>query len=379
MAKLPYSRVLDITVSRSQQFPSRRGFGVPLFLTTATVSGVLDSTHLTVVYGSMEEVADDWASNTQPYLAAEAAFSQNPRPLQIKLGYIPSATSTKAAMKTALDAIVGYDDEWYWADVEATMRDTALVDGLIEWIETRNKIAVVTSNDADMENPADTTNVAARYKGVLERSAIVYHTDATKFPGYALAAKLGTFNFDEPNSAYTAKFKSLALVTAVNKGSAAVQGITGFTPKLGQAAVTGHLANVYVDIGGQAFMVEGSVLKANVFIDEIHATDWIIMRTQEETLAILLNNARVPFTDAGMEMLASGARTVMRQADRAGLVADDLNPDTGLYEAAVVFEIPSVFSVPESQRKARIAPPIKVTFRYSGAVHFATINYYMTF
>jgi len=38
-----------------------------------------------------------------------------------------------------------------------------------------------------------------------------------------------------------------------------------------------------------------------------------------------------------------------------------------------------VFSVPESQRKARIAPEIKVTFRYAGAVHYTTINYRMTF
>jgi hypothetical protein len=38
-----------------------------------------------------------------------------------------------------------------------------------------------------------------------------------------------------------------------------------------------------------------------------------------------------------------------------------------------------VFDVPASQRKARIAPAIGVRFRYSGAVHYTTINYRMTF
>ena len=117
----------------------------------------------------------------------------------------------------------------------------------------------------------------------------------------------------------------------------------------------------------------------NVFIDEIHATDWIIARTEEETLGILLNNARIPYTDAGMEQLASGARAVMRMADRAGLIANDLDPETGDYLPSVIFTIPSVFDVPASQRKARIAPEIKVEFRYAGAVHYTTINYRMTF
>ena len=80
-----------------------------------------------------------------------------------------------------------------------------------------------------------------------------------------------------------------------------------------------------------------------------------------------------------MEMLAAAPRTVMQIANQAGLIANDLNPETGEYEPAVVYEIPSVFSVPEAQRKARIAPAIKVTFRYAGSVHYTTINYHMTF
>jgi hypothetical protein len=139
------------------------------------------------------------------------------------------------------------------------------------------------------------------------------------------------------------------------------------------------MANTYIDIGDRNFVAEGSTLTPNVFIDEIHATVWIIFRTEEETLGVLLNNQRVPYTDAGMETLASGARTVMRMADRAGLIAQDFNPETGDYEPAVEFQIPSVFDVPESQRVARIAPDIRVRFRYSGAVHYTTIHYTMTF
>ncbi|WP_395175046.1 DUF3383 family protein [Roseibium alexandrii] len=380
MARIPYSRTVNVTLSRNDAFPSRRGFGVALFLTSKAVAGKLDADNLTKVYGSMEEVAADFASTDDFYKAANQAFAQNPRPLQVKAAFYNSTTVTDAAtMKTALDAIYDIDGDWYWLGIESALRDTAICDGIVEWTEAKNKQSGLDTNDANHEDPADATNISARHKGTVERTWTFYHDDADEFAAFALAAMLGTFNFDEADSAYTAKYKRLKTVSPINVGSAAVQAITGFTPQLGQSESAGHMANTYIDIGGRDFVVEGSTLTPDVFIDEIHATDWIIARTEEELLAILLNNARVPYTDPGMQQLASAARIVMKQAFRAGLVADDLNPETGEYEPAITYIIPSVFDVPESQRKKRIAPEIQVRFRYAGAVHYTTIRYQMTF
>lgn len=382
MARLPYSRVVNVKLSRNEAFPARRGFGVPLFLTNVAKAGVLDATNRTKLYGSMEEVVADHAATTEVYKAFEQAFSQNPRPLQLKAGFITvadPATLTAAQLKTELDTIYDRDNAWYWIDVAAPLRDKAALDGLIEWTQAKNKFNLITTNDVGHKTLGNTTTISARHKGTVDRTGTFYHEDPSEYPGFALAAALGTRNFDNAGSHYTAKFKRLRTVSPINVGSAALQAITGFTPELGQSKEAGHLANTYVDIGGQDFVVEGSTLTPNVFIDEIHATDWIIARTEEETLGVLLNNDAIPFTDQGMATLASGARTVMRLADRAGLIANDINLETGNYEPAVIFEIPSVFEVPESQRKARIAPEIKVTFRYAGAVHYTTINYRMTF
>lgn len=380
MARLPYSRVVNVTMSRNDAFPSRRGFGVALLLTPTAKAGKVDATHRTRAYGSMEEVAVDWLATDEFYKAAELAFSQNPRPIQIKAGYVLiDVDPTDVELKAQLDAIYDDDQDWYWIGIDATMRDEAYLDGLVEWVQSKNKFALIDTNDAGHEAQGNTTCISARHKGTVDRTGTFYHTDAAEYAGFALAASLGTFNFDDANSAYTAKFKRLNSVAPVNIGSAGVQAVTGFVPQLGQAVATGHMANTYVDIGGRNFVVEGSTLTPNVFIDEIHATDWIIARTEEESLAILLNNKRVPFTDAGMEQIASAARTVMQAATRAGLVALDLNPLTGDYEPAVEIDVPSVFDVPESQRKARIAPAISVRFRYAGAVHYTTINYHMTF
>lgn len=382
MAKLPYSRVVNVNLTRVENFAARRGFGVALILTNVAKAGKVDATTRTKVYGSMDEVAADWSASDEAYKAAQEAFSQKPRPIQVKIGYssVTVGTATIAQMKTDLDAINAFDAEWYWLTITAPFRDIANVnDGIIQWIQAQNKFAMLDSNAVATQTPGDTTSVAGRNKALYDRTAIFYHTDATEYGGVALAAYCGTRNFDNANSAYTAKFKKLTGVAPLNLGSAAIQAITGFTPALGESTTAGNCANTQVDIGGSLFVVEGTTLTPNVFIDTVHATDWIIARTEEETLNVLTNNDRIPFTDAGLEALASGARVVMDMANRAGLIANDIDPETGLYAPSVEYIIPDALSVPASQRAARIAPAIQINFRYAGAVHYTTINYRMSF
>ena len=379
MATLPASRVVNVTLSRNDRFASRQGFGTILVLTPTAQAGEVDATIRTKAYGNMDEVAADWDAADDFYKQALAAFGRRPQPVQIKAGYYDNTTIDAEKMADQMDLIKTYDNGWYFVVIDAALRDDAAVQGLIEWTEANNKLAIIDSNDADMTDPGDTANIAASNKGEVERSAVFYHPFAAEYPAVSLAAYMATRDFDQADSAYTTKFKALPGISPSNLASADVNAVTGFTPGLGQAISTGHLANVYVNVGGQFMVAEGSVLRPNVFLDEIHASDWIIARTEEEILSILLNNARVPYTDEGMQQIASACRLVMQRAVIAGIVANDLDPLTGDYAPAYTITVPSVFDVPESQRKARIAPAIAVTFRYAGAVHFTSVNYQMTF
>lgn len=378
---VPYSRVVNVNVSRNSGFPSRRGFGVALFLTSHEVAGELDASNLTKVYGSIDEVEVDFAASTEFHKAASAAFGQNPRPLQVKAGfYDDTAVIDAASAITAISAIADADNAWYWLGVEAELRDNAILDGLVTWTQTQNKFFMPESNDVLTESVADTTCFAARHKNTVDRTGCYYHTDATKYPAFALMASLGTRNFDDAGSAYTGKFKQLAGVAPIDVGSAKVQAITGFTPGLGQSVDAGHCANTYVDIGGTNLTVEGSTLTPNVFIDEIHFTDWLIARTEEEMLALFMKNDVVPFTNVGMQQLASVPRKVTDIAQRAGLIAnDDVDPETGDFLPGIIITVPNVLTTTETQRKSRIAPAIEVAFRYAGGVHYTTVNYTISF
>ncbi len=384
MAKIPYSRVVNVTMTRNDRFPSRRGFGTQLILTHQAVAGVVDANNRTKLYTTLEEVQADWPTTASAYEAALAAFMQNPRPLRVKIGYLaaPSGSTPEElgnAIETELAALYDQDQAWYMATIDKSMRDQPYLDALMKWIEAHPKQAMLDSNDEKLTDPTDTTNIAARNKGTLERSSVFYHTDQSAYLASAASAYMSTRNFDDADSAYTLKFKKARGIKAVNIGSAALTAVTGFIEQLGQQESSGHCANTYIDIGDQDFLVEGSTLTQNVFLDEIHATDWIIARTEELVLGLYLNNARIPYTDQGMQMLASVPRAVMALGVRAGIVAKDLNPETGDYEPAYTVDVPSVFDVTTDQRKARIAPAIAVRFRYAGAVHYTTINYTMDF
>ncbi len=375
---LPYSRTLLVRVSRNDAFPARRGFGIMLFLTSQEVTGKLDPTHRTKAYSTLEEVAADFSTSDQAYKAALVAFGQDPRPVMFKVGFVNTATGFD--MLTELGAIYSADQQWYWITHEAGWRDqVAIQEAILQYAQANEKFAMLDSNTATMKTQNNTNNIASKNKGLYDRGAVWWHSDATQYPAVAAAASFGTYNFDQPDAAYTGKFKKLEGIPPVNVNSNDIAVITGFLPKVGQSVAAGHMANTVVDIGGQYHTQEGSTLTPNVFIDEIHAADYIKARTEEELFGILLNNKRIPFTDQGMQLLASAPRTVMSLARRAGLVADDLDPITGKYKPAVIFDVPSVFDIPESQRKSRIAPSIRVKFRYAGAVHYATIDIKMTF
>lgn len=274
-AVLPISRVVDVTVTRQDRFPDIQGFGIVMIVTSQAKAQVVDADNRTKLYGSMSEVAADWDSADEAYKVAQVIFSQNPRPRQLKIGYAELGGEDDIADE--LDAIEAVDPNWYRLVLTKEFRAERggeglegddIEDAIIAWIETRNKQAHLDTNDPEIENVQDTTNVAARNKnGAFDRSSVFYHTNENTYLAAAAAGYMARRNFDEPNSAYTANFKRLRTISAINKGSAAVQAITGFVPQEGLQAAQGHLANTYVNIGGLEMLKEGNTL-SGAFLDD---------------------------------------------------------------------------------------------------------------
>jgi hypothetical protein len=382
MGILPANRVVDVTLTRLDRFATRRGFGVPLILTSdVDSSSPVDASTRTKVYGSMEEVASDWSDTSEAYAAAQAMFAQNPRPLQVKIGFVDPgtlATTPSPTITAELDAVYDYDRGWYWLTLTSEFRDLDLLDDVMDWVETKPILFIMDSNDVGTEDPANTTAVAPRNKNRVTRTAIFYGREADEYPAAALIAVASRFNFDQRDSAYTAKFKRLNIITLANITSAIDQAATGFIPAIGLDATAGHFANVYVNQGGLGMVKEGTMLDGG-FIDEVHFSDWLIARTEEELLSTLANSQRVPYTNKGIQQLVAAVEGVLNRAFIAGAVAEIDDPETGDILPAYEINVERVEDVPASQRRQRIAPVIDARFRYAGAVHYAACRYTLTF
>jgi len=379
MATLPYSRVVDVNLTRQDNFPTRAGFGVPLILSDTQSAGNVDGTTPVKTYGTLAEVEADWPIASATYVTAQAVFSQNPTPNQIKIGDMSTAADAVTVV-TAAGLIEAFDDGFYWMIPTAALfdasADQATMVALAQFVETRTKLLILHSDDANTESQADTTNVAKLLQDLeLSRTTVAYHDLGDQLQA-GIAAYGATRNFDDAGSGYTMKFKNLSGIRSVDRTSSVIQAITGFVPNLGLDATQGFFANTYVNVGGATFVTEGSMADGG-FIDEVHFQDWLIARTQEEMLAVFLNNARVPYSDRGVNLLVQAVQRVLTRARAAGLIIDyeDTNGDVRRWD----INVPRVADVAESQRRQRIAPAIAVTFRYAGAIHYATVNYTMTF
>lgn len=476
MARLPYSRVVDVSLTRQDRFATATGFSVAMIVQPLSVAGKVDASNRTKVYSDMIEVAADFASGTDAYKAASAMFAQNPRPRQIKIAYRNAANP----ITDELNLIYATDPDFYWIGFTAEIRDTASQTLAADWAESKSVLMGLESNDTDTETAAaipDTTatvtitiaspgviswaahglvagapvsftttgalptgitagtiyyvlasglaagtfqigatpggtaivttgtqsgvhtGAALKFGGSIaeyieskgyDRSFVFYHTDATLYPALATLAYGATRDLDRgnlraaqrgdisPGNAYTMKFKKLVGITALNKNSAVVQAISGFVPGLGVDAAQGHRANAYVDIGGLPMIVEGTV-GSGAFIDEIHASDWIVARMREALLSTLANNARIPYTNPGVGILTNTADGVMRRAVAAGIIAADFADDDSEVIPEYSISVDRVENIPVAQRRNRIAPDIKVDFRYAGAIHYASASITLRF
>lgn len=475
MARLPYSRVVEVSLTRQDRFAAATGFSVSLVVTPTAVAGICDATVRTAVFGSIDEAAVVYPSGSATYAALAAMFQQNPRPRQVKVGYRDPEKPVGAEM----DVIYDYDPDFYWLGHTAELRDTAGQRALADWAESHSVLFGGETGDLDTEtapavpdasstvtisiaspgvvswaghsliagdpvrlnttgtlptglvggvtyyvvNPASGTfSLAATPGGTpiattgtqsgthtatklnyggsfaeyieskgYDRSFAFYTPSADEFPALASLAYCSGRDLDRGNlraaqrgdinsgNAYTLKFKRLVGITALNKASAIVQAITGFVPGLGVQAAAGHAANAYVNIGGLDMVVEGTV-GSRAFIDEIHAGDWIVARTREELLSTLANSPRIPFTNPGAGELTNAVDRVLRRGIAAGIVAGDvLEDDEGNFVPEYTISIDRIENVPAAQRRNRIAPDIRVDFRYSGAFHYASSSIIMRF
>lgn len=328
---------------------TQAGFGKPLILgDTETITGQKDTYK---EYSSLDEVANDYDSNTDEYKAAQAIFAQEPRPEKIAIYNVTRdpATPTPTELTNALNTIIASNNDWYFLIL--TSRDSADIEEVGAWVNANEKLfGICMGSSDDSVTVANITTVAANLAS--DRCFILAHKDPSKFADAAWIGKMGP---KQPGSA-TWKFKNLNGITDAGYNTTEISNLE-----------SGNV-NTYIEKFGVLQTTEGKTT-SGTYIDITRSKDWLKARMEEAVMAVLINNDKIPYDDTGIILIADAIKSVLKQGVVNGVIAKD-EAGNGLFSISV----PKRADIPTNDKANRKLPDINWTATLAGAIHQVEIN-----
>jgi hypothetical protein len=256
----------------------------------------------------------------------------------------------------ALTKIKEQNNDWYAISVSARMM--ANQQECSQWIQANEKLGGLCSGDSTIPDE-ETGDIAAWAKlNNLDRVFVFFHPDA-KLPDAAddilsaidpipEAAYFGKMLTKKPGSA-TWKFKEL-------------QGVPTYELTQGQVKnVEDKNATWYMTTADVPMTSNGQVASGE-YIDVIHGLDWLKARIQNLVFTALVNVDKVPFTDAGVQMVVSPLKAALEEGKTNGILSS--------YE----INFPAAADVSITDKGKRFLPDVEFGGVLAGAIHGTKIK-----
>jgi hypothetical protein len=258
--------------------------------------------------------------------------------------------TTDPGLAADLSAIEAVDpDGWYALLLDSNSE--AEINAGAAWIEARKKIFLCETSDTEVVDVGVTTDIMSDLQGFsYARTAIAY--SQARLLNWTGAAWAGNRLPFDPGST-TWAFKTLA----------AVQVDTTLTGSH-ITVVEGKKGNVYRVIAGVPVTTFG-ITAAGEYIDVTQFIDWLDARIKERIFGVLVNNAKIPYTDAGVDLMRSQVLAQLNQGIAAGGLAADPAP---------VVTAPKVADIDPADKANRILPDIFFQATLAGAIHQLQIS-----
>lgn len=216
-------------------------------------------------------------------------------------------------------------------------------------VETMTKIMGVWSNAAAIYDASSTTDIAYVLKALgYDRTFLFYHTDTDG--DHINSAMMGeAFPYDPGSQTWA--FKTLSGVAAYDLTSGEL------------TAILNKNCNIYVNYAGVSITRDGKMVSGE-FIDVMRGVDWLQSNIQEKIFAELVNVRKIPYTDAGVQVVVG----LLNEALQDGVDNDFLA------EGSIGIDYPLVSEVDTTDRANRLLPDIEFTATLAGAIHSVQIS-----
>lgn len=250
-----------------------------------------------------------------------------------------------------LEAIQAINDDWY--AIACTDRTSSIVQQIAAWTETRVKIFGTSSDDLNIINQpvgTDTTSIAAIFNNLgYIRTFVLYHQDANSdFPE---CAWFGNCLPLQPGSE-TWAFKTLVSMATTDLSTTQ------------QNNLFAKRANVYSYVGGVGITQKGTMAQGE-YIDIVRGVDWLTSTIQSYVYSVLVNNPKVPYTDAGITSIEAQIRRALAQGVSNNFLTDDPAP---------VVTVPKAANVSSADKAARILRNVTFQATLAGAIQAVVIR-----
>jgi len=363
VSNLPIGDIVDISVEISSVSTARNGFNLGLIVGS---SAVIDATERVRIYSDVESmITDGFALESAEYKAAVLYFSAKLRPDYVAIGYWDSAG------ETVVDALMdcrAKNTEWYGCMVCGLQKANILLAAAYIEVAAQSSTFFYTTSDVEVLTKV-AGNVMETLQGLEYKRTIGQystHIDAVAaILGYAMGANTGL-----ENSMYTLAYKKE--IGVVTEDLTATQVLN----------IKDQNGNIYISRGNTYNLFEQGVMANGQYFDEILGIDMLVHNIQLSVLDLLTSAAKVPQTEDGVSLLVNAISRPCIASRNIGFIAP------GVWNAAPVLTLKtgdmlsqgflilskSIASQSVEDRAARIAPPIYVCVKLSGAIEFVNIQ-----
>ena len=279
-------------------------------------------------------------------------------------GSVLSQGQIAETFATAITAIENVNSDWYAMGALKKFRDDTITEDMADEIESRRKMFLIATNDANTLILGNTTTFLYYVKNAnYKRSAGIYHDNTILYPdfswlGQQLPKDLGSTNW---------AFKELAGIAQ----GAEVDIPAVVLSELQKDAALDVNCNLYSATLSADFTYLGTmgggknVDKEGEFIDIIRNIDFLQARTEEGLLSLLLEKDIIPFTNAGITMTDTRLKSRL----------DEYGVKQGiLVEGSVITSFPKRSEVSQSDRDDRLLPDGTFTAELQGGINKIVIR-----
>ena len=318
--------IVNVQIRLNTSYVSTADFG------TILIGGVMPSGKLVESYKSYDEAVADGIDDADTLACIRAAFSQDPKPVRVKVANILGGKSEAEMMR-----ILKLDDAWY-ALVPATEdRNTIMAFAAI--IETMKKIMIVSGHGY---SDFTSLNDALKDKRYLRTAAIMA---GSKFASAAWAAKCLSYSAGQESWA----LKKLSATEPAKLNDIQRQQIINSNG----STLEWYSNDVAVTAGGKTAGGE--------WIDTVRGRDWLENYIQTEMTALMINtDGKIP--------------SCLNEGVYRGLIAEDTENDAGDVIKGYGINVRWANEISANTKASRVYDGLSFWAKLSGAIHVVKIT-----